>query len=331
MSTLETSTRQVERSGNDQQPPLVILVGPTAVGKTRIAIQLARRLQGEIVSADSRLFYRGMDIGTAKPTLEERQGIPHHLIDIALPDQLISLAEFQHLAHRAIQEIHSRGHLPFLVGGTGQYIRAIIQAWELPHVEPNLRLRSALENWGQEIGAQNLHQKLAWLDQKAAQQIDPPNLRRTVRALEVIFSTGRLFSAQRRQNIPHYRILLLGLTQPRNILYEQIDARIEAMLTAGLVTEVKSLLEQGYSPNLPTLSAIGYREIIAYVLGEITLEQAVALIKRKTRTFVRRQANWFKQQDQEIRWFLTIPDPLDLLESTILTWLKIVPPNDLKK
>jgi tRNA dimethylallyltransferase len=283
--------------------PLIVILGPTASGKTEIAIQLAERLDGEIVSADSRSFYRGMDIGTAKPTRSERTRVPHHLVDVADPDEIWSLAIFQRAARQAIAGIHSRQHLPFLVGGTGQYIRAVLEGWQVPEGGPDLRLRAALERWAEAIGAQGLYDRLAILDPVAAGQIDFRNIRRTVRALEVILRTGKRFSAQRRRGGSSYRTLVFGLTRSRAELYERIDARIEAMFEAGLVSEVQALLDKGYSPDLPTLSAIGYREVIDHLQGEISLEEAVVRMKRNTRQFVRRQANWFKEDDPEIMWF----------------------------
>jgi tRNA dimethylallyltransferase len=300
---------------------LIAIVGPTAVGKTKIAVQLAERLGGEIVSADSRLFYRGMDIGTAKPTLAERQHVPHHLIDVADPDETWSLALFQQRAGQTISEIHARQHLPFLVGGTGQYLRAVVEGWEIPRVEPDPRLRLALEDWARQIGPVELHARLAVLDEVAAKRIDPRNLRRTVRALEVILSTGRRFSDQRQRGRPIYRLLVLGLACPRPELYARIDARIDDMLAMGLVDEVRQLLARGYSPDLPTFSAIGYREMIAYLQGKYGLEEAVAEIKRHTRIFVRRQANWFKPNDPGIHWFESSPGVVDEMENSIRTFI----------
>ncbi|MCS6992302.1 MAG: tRNA (adenosine(37)-N6)-dimethylallyltransferase MiaA [Anaerolineales bacterium] len=284
-------------------PPLIVIVGPTAVGKTHLAIELALRLNGEVVSADSRLFYRGMDIGTAKPSLEERRGVPHHLIDVAEPDETWSLALFQQKARAAIQEIHERNRLPFLVGGTGQYVRAVTEGWTPPEVHPNPRLRSVLEHLAEHHSPYWLHDKLKMLDPSAAVSIDPRNLRRTVRALEVIFSTGRPFSAQRQSGQSPYHLLTLGLTRPRDELYRRIDERIEAMFAHGLLNEVEALLEKGYSPNLPAMSAIGYREAAAVLRGQMTLEEAKTQMKRLTRVFVRRQANWFKVNDPSIQWF----------------------------
>lgn len=286
-----------------KKPSLVLIVGPTAVGKTEIAIQLAERLNGEIVSADSRLFYRGMDIGTAKPTPGERARVPHHLIDIANPDEILSLAVFQQQAHEVIAEIHARKKLPFLVGGTGQYIRAVTQGWIPPAVEPDEKLRGELERMKEERGAYWLHDKLSKLDPVAAEKIDARNFRRTIRAMEVILTTGRKFSDQRGQTDSPYHLVTIGLTRPRTELYERVDQRIEAMFANGFVDEVNGLLAKGYPPSLPTMSAIGYRECIGVIEGELNEEQAKAEIRRATRVFVRRQANWFKVSDPNIMWF----------------------------
>lgn len=287
----------------DFPAPLIVLVGPTAVGKTEAALQLAELLGGEIVSVDSRLFYRGMDIGTAKPTPQELARVPHHLIDVADPDQVWSLTIFQEAAARAIAEIHARGRLPLLVGGTGQYVQAVIEGWVPPTQSPHPALRAALERLAAEIGADELHKKLAVLDPVAAEHIDASNVRRNVRALEVILTTGVRFSAQRGRIGSPYSLLRLGLKRPRTELYARIDARIEAMLRSGLRDEVKRLLEKGYSADLPTMSAIGYREMVAVIQGGMTEEEAVISMKRLTRVYVRRQANWFKEIDPQIRWF----------------------------
>jgi len=316
------STNPIQIHGVSQNPkdlsPLVVIIGPTAVGKTEISIQLAESLGGEIVSADSRLFYRGMDIGTAKPTLSERQRVLHHLIDIVNPDQTLSLPQFQEKASAAIADIHTRGRLPFLVGGTGQYIRAVIQGWDPPRIPPHPGLRQALEGWADEIGKDALHARLRSLDLAAADQIDPRNLRRTVRALEVIFTSGRSFSQQRLRSLSPYNTLLLGLIRPREELYARIDSRLEEMLKLGFVAEVQSLLDRGYSPNLPALSAIGYPQIIAFLQGDINIDEAASQIKRLTRTFVRRQANWFKAQDPEIYWFEAAPGTGDQIKKMII-------------
>jgi tRNA dimethylallyltransferase len=283
--------------------PLIVVVGPTAVGKTDFSIQLAKKYGGEIVSADSRLFYRGMDIGTAKPTAEQRLQVPHHLIDIANPGDNLSLVDFQKLASGAIAEIYGRGRLPFLVGGTGQYIHAVTHGWKPPVTEPDIRLRSVLEDLAGSRGKGWLHERLAYLDPASAQRIDSRNLRRTVRALEVVLSTGRKFSDQRWQGDSPYRLLILGLIRPRPELYARLDDRIESMFAAGLLEEVRQLMAKGVSPDLPAMSAIGYRECTLVLRGELSLEAAKIRMRRLTRTFVRRQANWFKLNDPEIHWF----------------------------
>ncbi len=283
--------------------PLILIVGPTAVGKTELAIRLAERMNGEIVSADSRLFYRGMDIGTAKPSKEELARVPHHLIDIVEPDETLSLAVFQQKAKEIIAEIHARGKLPFWVGGTGQYVRAVTQGWKPPEVEADKRMRDELGRMKVEKGKEWLHAKLKFLDPEAAAKIDSRNVRRTIRALEVILTTGRKFSEQRGQSDSPYHLITIGLTRPREELYRRVDERIETMFAAGFVDEVQSLLDRGYDPSLPSMSAIGYRECVGVVKGQLTTEQAKVEMKRATRIFVRRQANWFKESDPNIKWF----------------------------
>jgi len=300
--------------------PLILIVGPTAVGKTEISIQLAERLNGEIVSADSRLFYHGMDIGTAKPTREEQARLPHHLVDIANPDEILSLAVFQQKAHEVIADIHTRGKLPFLVGGTGQYVRAVTEGWTPPEVVPNESLRNELERMKEERGIEWLHDKLKSLDSVAAEKIDARNYRRTIRALEVIMTTGKKFSEQRGQSDSPYHLVTIGLTRPREELYRRVDERIEAMFANGFLDEVKGLLEKGYSPTLPTMSAIGYRECVEVIQGKIKVEEAKQAIRRATRVFVRRQANWFKESDPNIRWFRVESGVVQRIEDDILKY-----------
>ncbi len=284
------------------KPPLVIIVGPTAVGKTSVSIELAKTFDGEIVSADSRLLFRDMNIGTAKPSKEEMSNVPHYLINVANPDEIWSLAEYLRSAKQRIDDIHQRKKLPFLVGGTGQYIRAIIEGWKIPPQSPDLLLRNALEAWAEEIGPEAFHACLSRLDPEAAQLIDYRNVRRVVRAVEVIYKTGKRFSELRSKQECACQPIILGIDRPRDELYDRVDIRIEQMLDDGLVKEVQGLLDKGYSPKLPTMSAIGYAEIIKYLEKEISLDEAVQLIKRNTRVFVRRQANWFKPDDPRINW-----------------------------
>ena len=304
-----------------EKQPLIIILGPTAVGKTSVSIELAKRFDGEIVSADSRLLYKGMDIGTAKPSVSEMQDVPHHLIDVADPDEVWSLAVYQQKAYHVIDAIHQLDRLPFLVGGTGQYIRAIIEGWHIPRQRPDYQLREALTQWGELIGPQGLYERLKRLDPDAASNIDYRNIRRTVRALEVIFKTGLRFSDLRRKQECRYEPLVIGINRPRDVLYARIDQRIDEMLSQGLIEEVQGLLAAGYSPELPTMSAIGYGEMIKYQQGEISLDDAVALIKRNTRVFVRRQANWFKPDDPRINWFMATDDIVENIESFIRSWL----------
>jgi len=302
--------------------PLLVIVGPTAVGKTALSLYLGERLEGEVVSADSRLFYRGMDIGTAKPTPEERARVPHHLIDIADPDETVGLAEFKRMAEEVIAEVHTRGRLPMLVGGTGQYVRAVVEGWTPPAVPPNPALRAELEEQARREGAEALHARLASLDPEAAAQIDPRNVRRVIRALEVCLTTGKPFSAQRRRIPPPYRILQIGLTMDREALYARADARIEAMMKAGLLDEVRRLVEAGYGWDLPSMSSVGYAQFRPYFEGKATLEEVVAEIKRATRRLIRHQYNWFRLSDPRIRWFDVAHTPPEKIEAFVRKWLE---------
>jgi len=301
--------------------PLVVIVGPTASGKTAVSIDLAKRLNGEIVSADSRLLYRGMDIGTAKPTAAEQDNVPHHLIDVADPDETWSLALYQRTAYQVIDSIMERSKLPILVGGTGQYVRAIIEGWRIPPQAPDESLRESLSRWAEMIGPEGLHQRLATLDPQAAELIDYRNVRRTIRALEVILNTGERFSDLRKKQQCRYTPFIFGISRPREVLYQRIDQRIDQMIADGLVEEVQTLLQSGYQADLPTLSAIGYGEIIQYLNNQVSLEEAVTLIRRNTRIFVRRQANWFKPDDPRIHWVEAAEDMVDNMEEMIRRWL----------
>ncbi len=301
--------------------PLVVIIGPTAVGKSAVALHLAERLQGEIVSADSRQVYRGMDIGTAKPTPAERARVPHHLLDLVNPDQVLTLAEYQSLAYAAIADIHRRGHLPLLVGGSGLYVRAVTDGLLIPRVPPNAALRAQLEAEARRDGALALHEKLRQHDPIAAARIDARNVRRVIRALEVCLTTGRTASEQQVWQPPPYRILKLGLTRPRPILYQRIDHRIDEMLTMGLVEEVRALMARGYSLTLPALTGVGYRQIGAYLLGRCTLAEAISAMRRATRRFVRQQSNWFRADDPTIRWYDLEETPVSVIEDELRRWL----------
>lgn len=279
--------------------PLLTIVGPTAVGKTTLAIHLAQRFNGEIVSADSRLFYRGMDIGTAKPSMAERALVPHHLIDLCAPDETLSLGQYQRLAYQTIDAIQARGRLPILAGGTGQYVWAVVEGWGIPEVAPRPALRAALE----ELGQDTLAAWLVALDPAAAARIEPRNVRRVVRALEVTLVTGRRISDLQRKTPPPYDIYILGLAVDRPTLYRRIDARVDAMMVAGLLDEVTGLLAAGYGAELPPMSGLGYRQLLAYLAGKSSLEEAVERIKFETHRFARQQATWFRRDDPRIMWF----------------------------
>ena len=283
------------QSSETRDIALLAIVGPTAVGKTSLAIALARALAGEIVSADSRQVYRGMDIGTAKPTQAERAAAPHHLIDIVDPDQAFSLANYQDMAGTAIDAIAARGRLPLLVGGTGQYLAAVLQGWRVPRVAPQPELRAALEREAVERGAEGLHARLVQVDPTAAAGIAPTNVRRVIRALEVYQVTGRPISEQQAMQEPPYRSRTLWLTLPAPELYRRIDARVDAMIAAGLLDEVRRLMERGYGWDLPSMSGLGYREFRPYFEGHASLEEVIQRLKYDTHAFARRQPAWFRR------------------------------------
>jgi tRNA dimethylallyltransferase len=300
---------------------LLALVGPTAVGKTALSLHLAQTLNGEIVSADSRLFYRGMDVGTAKPTAKDRARVPHHLIDIADPDETVGLAEFQEQATAAIDDILARNKLPLLAGGTGQYVRAVVEGWRVPRIPPDPDLRAELETQAEREGCETLHARLTRLDPAAAERIDPRNVRRIIRALEVCILTGQPISEQQGREPPPYRILQIGLTMEREALYARADERIEAMIDAGLEDEVRRLVGAGYGWKLPAMSGLGYVQFRPYFEGQATLEEVMAEIKRATRRFIRHQYNWFRPGDPAIRWFdISVVDAKEI-EATVKLWL----------
>jgi tRNA dimethylallyltransferase len=281
---------------------LIAIMGPTGVGKTRLVIQLAQKFNGEIINADSRQVYRFMNIGTAKPTTEEQALVPHHLIDIINPDEDFSLATYQQFAYEAIKNIQNRGKKPFLVGGTGQYVWAILEGWTIPKVPPDSGYRKGLEERAKD-NADTLYQELRLLDPTAAEKIDPHNVRRVIRALEV--SRNKPFSQSIGKKTPPFEYSIIGLTMPRKELYRRVDARVDDMIKNGFVDEVKRLIESGYSLSLPSMSSIGYREIGQYLQGKMTIDEAVYKIKTSTHRFIRHQYAWFKLSDNRIKWFNT--------------------------
>ena len=308
-SPVDLVREQSLRLWGGRHPPLVVIVGPTAVGKTALSLHLAGALEGEIVSADSRQVYRGMDIGTAKASPEEQALVPHHLLDVVDPDQVLSLAQYQAMAYAAVDATLARGHVPFLVGGTGQYVMAVTEGWQVPQVPPDKALRRELYRKAEEQGPGALHAQLHGLDPVAAGRIDARNVRRVVRALEVCLLTGRPISEQQGKTPPPYRCLLVGLNLPRADLYQRIDARVDRMVSSGLEAEVRGLVALGYGFDLPAMSGVGYGQFAPYMDGEATLGEAVDQIKRATRRFVRQQGNWFRQGDSRIHWFEACPDP----------------------
>ncbi len=282
---------------------LLGIVGPTGIGKSHMGIQLAQALGGEIVNADSRQVYRFMDIGTAKPTPQERAMVPHHVIDVVGPNENFSLAQYQQLAVKAIGDIQQRDKLPIVVGGSGQYVWSVLEGWGIPQVAPNPELRQELEERAEMGGGGQLHEELRDVDPEAAERIDPRNVRRTIRALEVFNETETPISKLQRMEAPKSDIFVIGLTADREELYRRIDARVDRMIELGLVDEVKRLMSRGFNFTMPALSSIGYRQIGHYLNDELTLPGAIQQIKFETHRFARQQYTWFRLEDTRIHWF----------------------------
>ena len=289
--------------------PLVVIVGPTAVGKTQLALRLCEEFGGEVISADSRQIYKGMDIGIAKPTVEERRRVSHHLIDLIEPDEGFTLVQYQETAYEAIDEVLSRGRLPFLAGGTGLYVRAVLEGFSVPRVRPDPALRRRLQQEAEAKGSGVLHGRLREFDPEAAAKIDPHNVRRVIRALEVYEATGQPISRLQRKEPPPYRILKIGLTMERKALYRRIDERVDRMMEMGLLGEVKRLVEKGYGYDLAAMSGLGYKQLGLYLRGEVDLAEAVQKEKSESRRFVRQQYKWFRLDDKTIKWIEIDGDP----------------------
>jgi tRNA dimethylallyltransferase len=305
-----------------KQPPLLIILGPTAIGKTSLAIDLATQLNGEIIGADSRQVYKYMDMGTAKPTPEQQQAVKHHLIDVVAPDENLTLAQYQRLAYAAIDDVLAHGKFPMLVGGTGQYLTAVEEGWSIPEVPPNENLREKLEAEAEAIGYEAFHQKLIMVDPQAAEKIHPNNVRRVVRALEVYMETGTPISILQQKQPPPYRIRILGLRMQREALYQQADKRVDMMIADGFVDEVKSLLASGYAASLPSMSALGYRELVSYIQGNIALDAAIELTKFSTHDFIRRQEIWFRGHDNGILWHNVTELDTNTILKSVSGWMQ---------
>jgi tRNA dimethylallyltransferase len=280
--------------------PLVAVVGPTASGKSELALRLALAFDGEIVSADSRQVYRFMDVGTAKPTPEERAAVPHWLIDVVDPDAEFSLTHYLDLAREALADIWRRRRTPFLVGGSGQYVWALLEGWQVPRVPPDVDLRRSLEERAAREGADALYRELLARDASAAARVDARNVRRLVRALELQRQAAGAASREKLQ--PEFQPLILATDRPRAELYRRIDERVDGVLESGLVEEVRSLLARGYAADLPPMSGIGYRQVCRHLQGEMSLAEVAATMKTQTHRVARMQCTWFRRDDPRIHW-----------------------------
>lgn len=285
--------------------PLIILTGPTAVGKTHLSIRLAKAVQGEIISADSMQVYRHMDIGSAKIRPEEMEGVPHHLIDCLNPDEDFNVVRFQEMAKEAMAHIYQRGHIPILTGGTGFYIQAITGDIDFTQHGEDNSYRLALEKKAAEEGAQSLHDMLQKVDPLSAQTIHANNVKRVIRALEYYNQTGQPISShnlEQRQKTSPYQLAYFVLNDERSRLYQRIDQRVDEMISSGLVKEVETLKAMGCHPGMVSMQGLGYKEILAYLEGDCSLEEAVYILKRDTRHFAKRQITWFTRE-QDVEWF----------------------------
>jgi tRNA dimethylallyltransferase len=284
---------------------MIAIVGPTAVGKSELALHLAQCFPVEIISADSRQVYRYMDIGTNKPSPAERALVPHHVIDVVEPDEDFSLAMYHQLAIEALKAIQRKGKLALLVGGSGLYVWSLVEGWKIPQVPPDQKLRRQLATRAEQEGSYSLYQALQNIDPVAAAKINPSNIRRIIRALEIYHKTGQHSSQLQRKEAPSFPILVIGLTQERSKLYRKSNWRVDKMIQRGLVEEVEQLLKKGYSPSLPSMSGIGYKQIGQFLRGEMTLPQAIDTIKYETHRLARHQYAWFRISDSRIHWFDT--------------------------
>ncbi len=305
----------------DAKPKLLVVVGPTASGKTALSIKLAQTFTGEVINSDSRLFYRGFDIGTAKPSAEELAAAPHHLIDFLEPEDPFGLADYLDAVQGIITKMIARKGLPVLAGGAGQYVWGLLEGWNVPRVPPNAELRAELERVANEEGGEVVFAQLEELDPEAAERIDSRNVRRVIRAIEVAKAGGN--TGPRRAEEPPYDALIIGLRVGRERLYARIDARIDGMLMAGWVDEVRVMVERGVPMNAPAMTGIGYRELAGYLAGERTYDDAVHATKRATRSLARHQDNWFSADDTRINWLDAADPEAAVIAATALveSWL----------
>lgn len=311
VSVKETDERLPTRVKSDKKrgdkPLLLVLVGPTAVGKTALSLTLAKKFSGEIISADSMQVYRGMDIGTAKASPAERAQVPHHLIDCVDPDYPYSVAEYQKCAREAISDVHARGKLPLLVGGTGLYVQAVTSAYAFSEATANEVVRARWHHFREQRGNEALHDKLREVDPDSAARLHPNDVRRIVRALEIFETTGYTMTAYHaaQQKKSPYDLLWIGLTMDRAVLYERINNRVDQMIAAGMVDEVRALKEKGYALDLVSMQGLGYKEIIGFLEGEWSLSETIAAIKQNTRRYAKRQWSWFRRNKDIYWWDLT--------------------------
>ncbi len=287
------------------EPPLVAVVGPTATGKTAVGIELARQLDGEIISADAVAVYRGLDIGAAKPDAQERKQAVFHLLDVVAPDEEFTLADFEQQANAAIAKIRARGRVPVLVGGTGLYVRSVTATLTVPNVPPQPILREALWKEAESQGAPALHLQLANVDPTTAAKVHPGDAKRIIRALEVYRTTGQPMSAfhtaEGVQGVPRENTRIFGLRWEREVLYKRIEDRVDAMMAAGFLEEVRALQEEGFGLELKSMQSLGYRHLLRHLSGEMPLPETLAELKRDTRRYAKRQVSWFSA-DPQINW-----------------------------
>lgn len=290
-------TKDLKSFLQSAQNPLIVILGATAVGKTDISLKIAKDINGEIVSTDSRQIYKEMPIAT--DIIEDQKGIPHHMLAIRKPDKPLTLAEYKDIALEIIDEIHERGHVPILVGGTGLYVSAITEGYDVPRAAPDEKLRKKLHEEAERHGPEYIYEKLKKLDPQAAKAIHPNNIRYVIRAIEINKSTKS--NKQDKKSQPKFDIFMLGIQRPREEIYERINKRVDQQENAGLIDEVKALVEKGYDESLPSMTSLGVKEIIPYIEGEMPLEDCLEILKRNTRRYAKRQMTWLKRYDN-VRW-----------------------------